>query len=87
MNKSSITFSRYSMMLAAVVSLLALSPRTASADYSESVKKACKSDFKKYCPSYDTNSKALRRCMESVAAQLSTRCVNALERTGEHRRR
>jgi hypothetical protein len=57
----------------------------ARADYPEYVKKACKSDFKKYCPRYDINSKSLRACMKAVADDLTPRCVEALERNGERR--
>lgn len=59
----------------------------ARADYPENVKVACKRDFKKYCPSYDINSKSLRACMRAVAEELTPRCVEALERNGERRRR
>ena len=59
----------------------------ARAEYPEFVKKACKSDFKKYCPSYDIDSKALRACIRAVADDLKPRCVEALERNGERRRK
>ncbi len=57
-------------------------PALAFPDY---VKKACKADFKKFCPSYDVNSKQLRACMRAVATNLNPRCVEALDRAGERR--
>ena len=51
--------------------------------YPKYVKRACKSDFKRYCPSYKVGSASLRACMRSVAFDLSRRCVDALERSGE----
>lgn len=57
----------------------------ARADYPEYVKRACKSDFKKYCPSYDINSKQLRACMRAVAEDLRPNCADALKRSGERR--
>ena len=56
-------------------------------DYPDYVKSACKRDFKSFCPRYDINSTAIRQCMRSVADQLSPRCVEALERSGERRSR
>jgi hypothetical protein len=60
---------------------------SAHAGYPESVKSACKGDFKSFCPRYDIDSAALRQCMRSVANELSPRCVEALERSGEKRRK
>lgn len=86
-----INYNRHPLRVIGLLGVLApaivLNVASASADYSGSVKSACKSDFKKYCPSYDINSKALRSCMTAVAFELSTKCVNALERAGEGKRR
>ena len=60
---------------------------SAHAEYPDYVKSACKQDFKKYCPSYAVGSSQLRQCMRGVANDLSSRCVDALERNGEKRRK
>ena len=51
------------------------------------VKQACKADYKKFCPDYELDSPALRACMIGIAHQLSPRCTDALERSGESKRR
>jgi hypothetical protein len=71
----------------AALCILSFGAMPAHADYPESVKSACKRDFKSFCPGYDINSAALRQCMRSVANELSPRCVEALERSGEKRKR
>ncbi len=53
----------------------------------EYVKQACKADYKNFCPDYRVDTPALRACMIGIAHQLSPRCVDALERSGEKRRR
>lgn len=55
--------------------------------YPEYVKTACKADFKKFCRDYDMESAALRQCMRGYADDLSRKCQNALERSGERRGR
>jgi len=62
-----------------------LGTSVAYADYPEYVKRACKADFKKYCPSYDIDSKQLRACMRAVAEDLRPACADALKRSGERR--
>lgn len=65
----------------------ALGTITAEAkSYPEFVKKACKSDFKAYCRSYDIDSSAMRACMRRSVDMLSQRCIDALEKSGERRR-
>ena len=51
------------------------------------VKQACKADYKKFCPDYELDSPALRACIIAIAHQLSPKCVDALERSGEKRRK
>jgi hypothetical protein len=50
------------------------------------VKQACKADYKKFCPGYEIGTPALRACMIGIAHQLSPRCIDALERSGEKRK-
>ena len=69
------------------VAFVALGPAPAFADYPASVKSACKRDFKTYCPKYDVGSAQLRQCMKSAFSQLSPRCIEALESSGERRPR
>jgi hypothetical protein len=51
------------------------------------VKQACKADYKKFCPDYEVGSPALRACMIGIAHQLSPKCIDALERSGEKKRK
>jgi hypothetical protein len=76
----------YAKLLTAALIVAAVAG-PARADYPGYVKTACKSDFKSFCPKYDINSTALRQCMRSVSKELSPKCVEALERSGEKRRR
>ena len=52
----------------------------------EYVKTACKADYKKFCPDYKLETPALRACMVAIAHQLSSRCTDALERSGEKKK-
>lgn len=79
-------FARMMFAAAAAASFISVTDGQAR-DYPEYVKTACKKDFKTFCPRYDINSTAIRQCMRSVADQLSPRCVEALERSGERRSR
>ena len=54
-------------------------------NYPDYVRTACKQDFKKFCRSYDEESAALRQCMRRSVEDLSRRCQDALERSGERR--
>jgi hypothetical protein len=69
--------------VAAVVAALA-GPASA-ASYPDYVKTACKQDFKKFCRSYDIESASMRQCMRRSVDNLSRRCTDALERSGERR--
>jgi hypothetical protein len=72
-----------SAIVGAVAFALALVAATAEAAYSKRVEAACKSDYKRLCPSYKTGSLQLRACMEAKAAQISSRCMDALIDSGE----
>jgi hypothetical protein len=67
-------------LVIAIASLIAAD--TAHA-YSSRVKKACKTDFYKFCPSYKLNSPELRACMRSAGGNISQRCIDALVDAGE----
>ncbi len=73
------------VMLAALITV-PFTPASARS-YPDYVKAACKKDFKSFCPRYDIESTQIRQCMRSVADQLSPRCVEALEKSGERRRK
>lgn len=73
--------------LFAALAVLALSDSTASAAVPGYVKQACKSDYKKFCPDYELDSPALRACMVGISHQLSPKCSDALERSGESKRK
>ena len=53
----------------------------------EYVKTACKPDYKKFCPTYKVDTSELRACMVAISNQLSDRCIDALERSGEKRKK
>jgi hypothetical protein len=72
--------------LLVALAVLALSDGAASAA-PEYVKQACKADYKKFCPDYAIGSTGLRACMIGIAHQLSPRCIDALERSGEKKRK
>jgi hypothetical protein len=55
----------------------------AAAQYSEAVKGACKSDYKRFCGVYALNDPGLRKCMDKAGPSLSNRCVVTLVNTGE----
>ena len=72
---------------AIIAAWIAPAPASARSNYPEYVKAACKRDFKSFCPRYDIESTQIRQCMRSVADQLSPRCVEALEKSGERRKK
>jgi hypothetical protein len=76
-----------SVALAAFVAALVLSAPANARSYPEYVKVACKKDFKSFCPRYDIESTQIRQCMRSIADQLSPRCIEALEKSGERRKK
>ena len=51
--------------------------------YSDDVVDACTNDYLAHCSAYDENSAQGERCMRSVGAKLSKRCVNALVASGD----
>jgi hypothetical protein len=73
--------------VAAALMLATVAAGAARADYPAAVKSACKSDFRKFCPGYGLESRQLRQCMRGAFNQLSARCVEALDRSGERRNR
>lgn len=70
-----------------ILGTCALAQHAHARSYPEYVKTACKTDFKRLCRSYDEESAALRQCMRRSADNLSRRCQDALERSGERRGR
>ncbi len=76
-----------SVMCATLISVLLTSTPASARSYPEYVKVACKKDFKTFCPRYDIESTQLRQCMRSVADQISPKCIEALERSGERRKK
>ena len=71
--------------LLALISASALNAPAHAKSYPEYVRTACKADFKKFCRPYDEESAALRQCMRRAADDLSRKCQDALERSGERR--
>ena len=78
----------YSVIAAAFLAAwIAPAPASARSTYPEYVKSACKKDFKSFCPRYDIESTQIRQCMRSAADHLSPKCIDALGRSGERRRK
>lgn len=70
-----------------ILGAFAQSHHAQARSYPEYVKSACKQDFRKFCRPYGEESAALRQCMRRAAEDLSRRCQDALERSGERRGR
>jgi hypothetical protein len=51
--------------------------------YSDRVRRACKGDYHRLCPSYKLDSPQLRTCMESNGFLISGPCIDALVDSGE----
>lgn len=66
-----------------LVSLAALVAADQANAYSGRVKRACKTDFYRFCPSYKIGSSKLRTCMRAAGGNISRRCIDALANAGE----
>ena len=51
--------------------------------YSARVRRACKSDYNRFCPGYSLYGTELRRCMQAAGKAISKRCIRALIDAGE----
>ena len=78
---------RRSVMCAALISVLLPSTPANARTYPDYVKAACKKDFKSFCPRYNIESTQIRQCMRSAVDRLSPRCIEALEKSGERRKK
>ena len=65
-----------------VAALMCISSTSAFA-VSESVKKACDSDYVAYCSQHKIGSTALRACMKSHKHVLLSSCLSAISKSGE----
>ncbi len=54
-----------------------------SGPYSARVRRACKSDYNRFCPGYSLYGTELRRCMQAAGYNISQRCIRALVDAGE----
>lgn len=71
-------------LLTAAVIFLALPVQAfPAAAVDSSVKRACFSDYFKYCKSHKVGSLSLRSCMRDAGPKLSPSCLNALVAAGE----
>lgn len=66
----------------ALVGMLAAGQQPAHA-VSKDVKRKCKGDYKRLCPSYRVGSDELRACMRTQHRAISNACMNALVDSGE----
>jgi hypothetical protein len=69
-------------LFVAAAAMLALMGVAEAASYSQTVQKACRSDYRKFCSDYGLDSPALRSCMNRAGRGLSKTCVNALVKSG-----
>ena len=74
---------RAAWIVALGVTVMALAQAAPAFAVSAQVKKACRGDYKRLCPSYKVGSPQLRACMEAKQAEISSRCVDALIASGE----
>jgi hypothetical protein len=51
--------------------------------FSRATEKACQSDYKRLCPSYQNDTADLRYCMEANARSISERCLRAAVNNGD----
>lgn len=72
-----------SLCAAIVAGGAVLAVSTVAQAYSGRVVSACKTDFKRFCPSYKVGSSELKACMRSAGGNISTRCIDALADSGE----
>lgn len=71
------------LSLAATAGIAVLAMTGGAMAYSAKVTSACRSDFKRFCPSYKAGTSEMRACMKSAGGNLSTRCIDALADAGE----
>lgn len=69
-------------VLVAVAATVVLVGVAEAASYSQTVQKACRNDYRKFCGEYGLDSPALRNCMNRAGRQLTKSCVNALVKSG-----
>lgn len=69
-------------VLVAALATVAFLGAAEAATYSETVRKACRNDYRKFCSEYGLDSPALRSCMNRAGRGLSKTCVNALVKAG-----
>lgn len=50
--------------------------------YSDTVRSACKSDYKRFCAAHAVGDPGARRCMDAAGRSLSRTCVAALINSG-----
>jgi len=66
-----------------LASVTVLASQAVAQSYSETVKKACRSDYTRFCKQHKLEDPKLRRCMDAAGQQLSQGCVQALVTEGE----
>lgn len=69
--------------LSVVMAVAAIAASTPAAAVSKSVKSACKSDYKRLCPSYPVGSASLKACMDAKQGEISGPCRDSLINSGE----
>lgn len=68
---------------AVIATALTMASYPAAAEFSTTLKSACKRDYKRFCGVYGVNDPGLRKCMDKAGRSLSRVCVVALVNSGE----
>lgn len=63
--------------------ILSAGAKADSGPYSARVRRACKSDYNRFCPGYSLYGTELRRCMQAAGKAISKPCIRALIDAGE----
>lgn len=72
------------LALAVFAAAVAVTGLASSADaFSADVRRKCRGDYKRLCPSYGIESAQLRSCMRSQHRLITNLCMNALVDSGE----
>jgi hypothetical protein len=78
---------KLSKIVLSTVMVLFMSSAYTEAKISKKIKRACKGDYKKFCPRYKIGTKKMRLCMRSNRNVISWRCYSTLKDAGYGDRR
>ena len=73
---------KLSKIVLSTVMVLFMSSAYTEAKISKKIKRACKSDYKKFCPRYKVGTKKMKQCISSNKNVISWRCYSTLKDAG-----